>query len=346
MDTIHLRRVITISLLALSLSLVYLVLSVTPVQAQNCRIEFNEESEWNGYGSGTLTCSFDAEAGQGISISCYNCLIFGLENADQEMIAAPEEPYDYLESVIETSGTYYVIIFHEFIVEDPMQSQCESYNDYPYETSLDFLITCDQLAASGGMVDTSGTFSILLSSADVDPNPADSVSGENDEASTEAVIVDICEGSEEQIEVTLRIDRLTVVDPEEADTTSITGGDEAIIIYGIGVADGQRWDFGRNNAHAEYWSGDLYRGDVETRFSDITREVECGALVGIAIAAAEDDGFMGGTTTLGEELITYELLPGPLNLGIPSQEISFSGRTHDGSYEYVIEYTVEVARPN
>src|SRR5690606_27001940 len=136
----------------------------------------------------------------------------------------------------------------------------------------------------------------------------------------------------------LSLDELTIVDPEEADTTSFSGGDESVILYGIGIVHGTgndaEYDFGANSEFAVQWTGDSYGGDRFDDFPVVTRTLACGERMVLLLGAFEDDSPFGNVVRLGISADEFILNSENLPAFEPETEIVFSGRTSDGSYEY------------
>lgn len=149
--------------------------------------------------------------------------------------------------------------------------------------------------------------------------------------------------------ITLTIDELHIVDAKEADTTSIIGGDEVIVLFGIATAmfNEDALDWGPNDRHFQRFTADGYGGD---RFSpgSVTRQVTCGEAdeFGAVIQVNEDDtGFFGSDfDILGETIfvffdLTADSIPADFD---PNLSTRLVGETSDGTYDYRLEYTVAV----
>lgn len=151
----------------------------------------------------------------------------------------------------------------------------------------------------------------------------------------------MCANISDQIKVTLQIDLLLVVDPEEADTTSIVGGDEAEMIYAIfgkGL-DGQPESTPR---FAQKWTGDLVKGSQisKSAFPALSRSFQCGLAASVGFTVSESDAPFGGDDTLGTELIAISLTPTGIASVVSPKTVTFTGRTGDGTYDYRVTYSV------
>ena len=153
----------------------------------------------------------------------------------------------------------------------------------------------------------------------------------------------LCEDPSASVEITLSIDELYLADPEEADTTSIIGGDEVIFLWGIGTLQPSNdIEYGANDAYLLIMSDDGQTGERFTNFSEIRRVVSCGEVVIIGIAAVEDEGF-AGQNAIGNDFfeISLDAQAEYSSTGeIIERSLDFSGTTYDGSYRYEIRYTV------
>ncbi len=151
-----------------------------------------------------------------------------------------------------------------------------------------------------------------------------------------------CTNPNDTVTITLTIDLLHVIDPEEADTTSIFGGDEIEFYYGLAIADGNSFDYGRNNGFIDSYEANLYQGDRIRNFRDLEREVSCSDEAYAVLYLTEDDGMMGGIIDLGVQQIEIPLDPTLISLYPMEDTFNIEGRTHDGSYNYAITIIVDV----
>ncbi len=172
--------------------------------------------------------------------------------------------------------------------------------------------------------------------ANLPPTLNPPVAGNNNGGST------VCASAGGQAKITVTIDELWIKDPEEADTTSIVGGDEAILYYAIGIKESDGADFGSNREFVKQWNADAYQGDRFTNFDPLSRTISCGEFVVVDIVAFEDDAPFGGSSLLGEEPIEFVLNASDIPNVAPRTEVVFSGRTGDGQYDYRVYYTLEV----
>lgn len=146
--------------------------------------------------------------------------------------------------------------------------------------------------------------------------------------------------------VTLDVTRLFVEDPEEADTTSIIGGDEAFLLFGIGVYDGGQPDYGFDNEFLGYYGGDLYQGNVVRSVGSVTRTVACDEIAFVSLVLFEDDSGLFGTSyiALGQPAIMPLVSSqNPSGTYVDPLPVRFYGSSTDGSYDYTITFTVSMA---
>lgn len=152
----------------------------------------------------------------------------------------------------------------------------------------------------------------------------------------------LCDNPDNRIDVTLDLNEIYVVNPEEADTNSFVGGDEAMIFYALGKEVAGDMHFGSNDQFAQFYYGDLYTGDHVRTIPHITRPYRCGETIFVAIEAYETDTFF--TTEfvqLGEFIFIEIPLDGTVIEFTSETEGIFSGRAVDGDYQYNIYYTIE-----
>ncbi|MEM7131259.1 MAG: hypothetical protein AAF702_33390 [Chloroflexota bacterium] len=153
-----------------------------------------------------------------------------------------------------------------------------------------------------------------------------------------------------QASVTLTVDSLTVIDPEEEDsTTNMSGGDETTVVYGIQVSPpNQPIEFLSNGTpDGDLWSGDAYEGDIFTNFRTLgPLRAKCGEIISVFLVAMELDGFMGGETQMGnfqmDKPLAFTRLPVGWDFALQQEHI-FEGTGVDGHYEYAMIYTPQVA---
>lgn len=332
--------------------LVSLVISpffkATAQSLPNCSLEYGETIERVVYGEGTILCHFEGSANDNITVECLYCDGMRLTTASgvriEDMISGPGTHY-----ILPQTGTYIVTI-HYSLVRGWSESRCVNEQDY-YDNDGNFMYSmCVEYEMEPNEENYAENVQFVV---DVLGGSGPSSQQQQRLKPTEIPLLtdpvtihidELCPDSDGQIQIALQLNALEIVDADEADSgTSIVGGDEVYLYYGIGVDDGtDMWDMGRDGEYFFTWSGDLARGDLITEFEPMIRVVDCGKLTVIIIAAEENDGFFG-STTLGIEQAEMSFTEGEQVELIPETEVIFSGTSIDGTYDYRIRYTVALS---
>jgi hypothetical protein len=142
--------------------------------------------------------------------------------------------------------------------------------------------------------------------------------------------------------VTLTIDELYVVDPEEANGFDIIPGDEPEMTYGLDI-EGEIVD----NRYRQQWSASgVMGGDRLRNFPQIpARAMSCGQTAVVYVRLIESDAPFGGVATLGEANTPIPLIFHRVPIawvGQAGSEIIFAGIVEDGAYDYRLRYTLIV----
>lgn len=151
-----------------------------------------------------------------------------------------------------------------------------------------------------------------------------------------------------EVLVNMTLDKVEVLDAEEADSASdIIEGDEPYLYYGfwINALEFSDLDFDFNaNRHAEYWEGSrIFRGDTITRFNTMpVATAQCGDDITWAINAYESDAPWGGVRNFGlwrderRPIIFHRL---PIDYWFNPSMVTAQGSGGDGTYHYDIYYS-------
>jgi hypothetical protein len=329
--------------------------STTAQFLPSCSTSYGETVERDLYGEGTLDCQFQGGAGDNVTVNCGLCdgMLLMSENGEriQDTISGPGILY-----ILPETGTY-ILTVHYVFVDGYGESRCVSEQPY-YDSEGNYMYSmCTEYEMEQHQENTYQTLSFTIelesgngpgtttgsSAADDESPQATSIPAIPLRSEPITIPVDeLCPSGTAQVQIRLRINALEIVDADEADGSSIVGGDEAYLYYGIGVDDGtEYWNLGENNEFLPVWSGDAAEHDVFTTFDPVERVVDCGSLTVIIIAADEDDGFLG-STSLGVEQVQMSLEEGESIELEPETEVIFSGTSTDGTYDYRVRYTVEL----
>lgn len=154
------------------------------------------------------------------------------------------------------------------------------------------------------------------------------------------------------VNISLVLDELLVNDPEEADTNSINGGDEAYMLYLVGSSkDGNFYgpSQGNNSGDPHYvgdlrqWQGEGFAGSHFAGFDKLGPfPARCGYPAYWGVRMIEDDSPFGGQTDMGllldgNLMIIHRI---PIGWGFSKQNsYHFQGTALDGSYDYELHYT-------
>ncbi len=162
-----------------------------------------------------------------------------------------------------------------------------------------------------------------------------------------------------EVDVTFTLNSLAVNDPEEADTNSITGGDEVNMLYMLLASqDGNFYGTTFDNqsgdpnyqGSAELWQGEGFQNKQFTNFKALgPLTARCGYQVGYGVGLFEDDSPWGGRTDMGRIIENFPLLIQriPIGWGASQQAAHhFEGVSYDGSYDYELNYSFTIGVPN
>ncbi|MBL8164633.1 MAG: hypothetical protein JNJ61_21765 [Anaerolineae bacterium] len=337
---------------------VVLLVPLIPVSAQSavaCQLAHGDAVDLSVFGQGWLSCEFSGNAGDAVYLWCGGCQrITVLDPAGNEVFSNDDFDPTSGEYILPESGTYAVGFYHAFTESVATGSECGAFEDRYDSNGLYMGTDCVLYDIIYSERDTYGTVSINFEF--LDPNAVSNTTDQDADSTVESdqdersavnlnpVIVDLsdlCSTRDASVRITLKIDELQIVDAEEADTNSIIGGDEAFLIYGIGILVDDQWEIGQNSEYLVQWDANAVEGDVFDSFQSITREVECSETAGLLIAAVEDDGWLG-STTLGMEQVEITLDSGETLELVPETEVIFSGVANDGPYDYRVKYTTAI----
>jgi hypothetical protein len=303
------------------------------------------------YGRGTVDCQFEGHEGDQIRLWCTDCNGMRIQAEDGTLVHIERDETGIVGTIPET-GTYILSARYEF-VSDNSRQECAFWEQVYDEQGNYVSQFCSEYQIVGGESEFYYTIEFGVDLVDgVSSGSSGNLSPveEVPQATTIPVrsepitipVDELCPSGNGQVQIRLRINALEIVDADEADGSSIVGGDEAYLYYGIGVDDGtEYWNLGENNEFLPVWSGDAAEHDVFTTFDPVERVVDCGSLTVIIIAADEDDGFFG-STSLGVEQAEMLLEAGESIELEPETEVIFSGTSTDGTYDYRVRYTVEL----
>ncbi len=157
------------------------------------------------------------------------------------------------------------------------------------------------------------------------------------------------------VDISLALDELIVNNPEEADTNSITGGDEASMLYLVGGSkDGNFYGPTQGNESGDpnyvgdlrEWQGEGFAGSRFDNFDKLGPfRARCGYVSYFGVKMLEDDSPFGGRTDMGLLLDGNLLLIHriPVGWGLSKQATyHFEGTGYDGRYDYELHYTWSV----
>lgn len=152
---------------------------------------------------------------------------------------------------------------------------------------------------------------------------------------------DLCSSSSDTVTITLNIHEVIIYSSVEATVAFSSGGDEAVLIYGIARVSDNELDFGADFEYAAFWEADAYDGDTFSNLDGILRTINCGSDIVIVIEAQEED--FGSPRILGTEIIEFALVNSEIPTFEPNTEIRFTGQ-FDTAYDYGIYYTITISQ--
>mgnify|MGYP007037741246 CR=1 FL=1 len=331
---IRFRGAIQLSLACVTILSMIAVWSPAPTAAQNCVIRLSGGS-WTEVEQvetdGELSCSMFGDAGQVVYFDCELCTGIVITGGRW----SPDED----NNVIFYESAEYEITFEYDFVPDyaPPMPGC---NDAQVITNQ-----CSELENTGGDLDF---MTLWVAVEEISPAPDEFVAPtpgptaipvEKELLSLE----DICANEDDQVEIVLEVQSVTIVDSVEANTILSTGGDEAVILFVVARVDGDNLDIGTNYEYGVEWAADAYDGDTFRNIGSVTRVMECGETVALVFVGLETD--LGSPRQLGRESFEFHLDPSEsVDLFTVDNELHFTGRQFDTPHDYEIVFSVSVER--
>lgn len=301
-------------------------------QFDDCNFEYGSTVHITRYGLGGGSCYFKGNSGDVISVTLHclildNCGYLRLFTPENEIYESPDG-YTFTGLVLPETGEYTI-----------------NYG-YDFGTAQDYYVDEDGLGAYGD-VKQEGELTIFLELAK---------SGKTGEEFNTTRIVnkavpngtsDLCNRSN-QLFVQLEINDLHIRDAQEGDSELFGGTEGSWLTYGIGLGpNAQSLEFGEGDIYYNQWNGELRPDTHQTNFMPLNRKLACDEIAYIYIATFEEDNSLLGGTSY-DNLGTPWILPIQLNKsGINTyperMELSFSGVTSYGTYDYRVTYTVRIS---